>query len=307
MMTQDPNYKLAIVGLDLTEMDDYIINYIPTLLNGLPLERVIFVHIARQLELPEDIIEKYPDLIAPLDESIESDLRRKIEPVFEGKNIRYDILVQEGQPLERFLKICRIKDADLIVMGRKHKLQGSGVLAGDVVRKSHTSMLFITERFDLKLDKILIPSDFSKHTAQSIVLANTFKERIGASLELIHIYQVPNGYSKIGKSYDEFSELLKYHAEDEFKKFCKINDLSEEISCVCLDLENHSEAKFIIDYAHNSRTDLILIGSRGRTNTSALLLGSMAEKIVFEDNDIPVLVVKNKGENLGFFEALMKL
>ncbi len=66
-------YEVVIVALDLTQMDDQLIRYSAMISKVLPIERIFFVHVARSLELPHGIIEEYPDLLEPIDESINSD------------------------------------------------------------------------------------------------------------------------------------------------------------------------------------------------------------------------------------------
>lgn len=48
----------------------------------------------------------------------------------------------------------------------------------------------------------------------------------------------------------------------------------------------------IVDYAHRSEADLIIIGSHGRSGFQRLLLGSVAEGVV-RNAGIPVLVVRH--------------
>ena len=63
----------------------------------------------------------------------------------------------------------------------------------------------------------------------------------------------------------------------------------------------------IMDFAHSIKTDLLIVGSRGRSRSAAVLLGSVAEKLVNSNHDIPMLVMKEKGENMGFLEALFRI
>ncbi|MEP1890030.1 MAG: universal stress protein, partial [Cyclobacteriaceae bacterium] len=81
------NYEVAMVGLDLTEMDDRIIAYLSVLVKALPLKRIIFVHVADKLELPAEIVDKYPDLLAPLDENIADGISQKVSAFFEDSDI----------------------------------------------------------------------------------------------------------------------------------------------------------------------------------------------------------------------------
>jgi nucleotide-binding universal stress UspA family protein len=63
----------------------------------------------------------------------------------------------------------------------------------------------------------------------------------------------------------------------------------------------------IFNAAKSSRADLLIMGSRGRSKASAMLMGSVADGLVRINREIPLLVVKNKNENLDFFDALLKL
>lgn len=297
-------FKVALVGLDLTSMDDSIISYLPTLFNVLPLEHVIFVHVARKLELPQALLEKYPNLVAPLDEGIANDITKKVAPIFEKRITTFDVIVEEGTPLEGFLKAQKIKQADLIVMGRKKSLEGSGILSGHVVRKSPVSMLFIPQN-PPQLSSILAPVDYSEHSALAANLAIQMKQNSSVKLFMAHVYSVPVGYYKTGKSYKEFAHIMKVHADKDLELFREENNIDKSYECEQLLAENMSVPQLINDYAHRTNTSLIVIGSRGRTKTSALLIGSIVEKLVFKDADIPVFVVKRKGESMGFMETLM--
>ena len=301
------NYEVVMVGLDLTEMDDRIIEYLGVLTKSLPLKRIIFVHVAKELELPEEITQKYPDLLAPLDENIEDGIRQKVAPLFEDSVIEYDIIVQEGAPLENFLRTSKIKNADLIVLGRKRSLKGSGLLSGHIVRKSPASILFVTEKFNPFIKNVLVPMDYSRHSAIALDLALKLKDHSDAAIHFSHIYSVPIGFYKTGKTYKEFAEIMKDHAANDLNQFLKQYEVKEDFPCQYILADDESKAELINNYAHESGMDLILIGSRGRTRTSALLIGSIVEKVLLLDSDIPILVVKNRGENMGFFEALMRL
>lgn len=302
-----PNYEVVMVGLDLTEMDDRIIEYVGILIKSLPLTRVIFVHVAKELELPKEITSKYPDLVAPLDENISDGIRQKVSPIFEGSNVAFDIIVQEGSSLETFLRISKIKNADMVVLGRKRSLKGSGLLSYNIVRKSPASILLVSEKFSPSINKILVPIDFSKHSVLAVDLALKFKDHSNANIHLSHIYGVPIGYYKTGKTYEEFAKIMKGHATNDMRQFLRENDLSDEFPCEYILSDDESKSDLINKYAHESDMDLILIGSRGRTQTSALLIGSIVEKVLLLDSDIPILIVKNRGENMGFFEAFLKL
>jgi len=123
----------------------------------------------------------------------------------------------------------------------------------------------------------------------------------------VHIYGVPTGYYKTGKSHEEFSEIMKSHAKKDYDEFLASYSFPSDIPCDYLLTDNGHYAELTYSYAENNAVDLIILGSRGRTAISSAMMGSVAEKLVYSDNDIPVLIIKEKGENLGFLDVLMKL
>ncbi|HBH24474.1 MAG TPA: hypothetical protein DDY13_13765 [Cytophagales bacterium] len=51
-------------------------------------------------------------------------------------------------------------------------------------------------------------------------------------------------------------------------------------------------AKLIYDYAITNRIDLIVMGAKGKTDDDEILIGSVAEKLIQTDKNIPVLLVR---------------
>jgi nucleotide-binding universal stress UspA family protein len=96
------------------------------------------------------------------------------------------------------------------------------------------------------------------------------------------------------------------NAQKDFENFLKQNNLPD-LACVFVLRHKKDEADNIMDYAHSFKADLLIVGSRGRTRSAAVLLGSVAEKLVNSNHVIPMLVMKEKGENMSFLEALFKI
>ena len=306
---ESTSFKVALVALDLTEIDDHVLKYTAMLSKHMELERIYFVHIAKRLVLSEELLEKFPDLSGPIDEKIEVDIHEKVQQYFGDQNVTTKCIVQDGAPVDGILKLVKIKQVDLVIVGQKKTLKGSGIISGRLARRCPCSLLFVTEqKEEVKLDKILVPVDFSNHSHLALKRSQELAKKSGAALSISHVYNVPKGYYKTGKSFEEFSEIMRQNAEDDFNRFLTRNDLADDFDCSYKLTKDGTIASSIHDHAYDTDVDLIVTGSKGRRGAIAtsMLLGSVAEKLVFLDAGIPVLIIKSEGENTGILEALFK-
>ncbi|WP_158855802.1 universal stress protein [Lunatibacter salilacus] len=300
------HFKKIMIGMDLSSMDETILMNIKHMIAVFDTEKIYFVHVSKDLSIPEDIKKTYPDLLAPADETIRAGIEHEVK-VAGMKEIPYEVLVKEGNPMETILRWCKIKDVDLLVMGRKSVDLGSGTLAKNLAQRAPTSILFIPEKANVhEINRILVPVDFSDYSLMTLELAHSIAKGIHAKILCCHLYEIPAGYSKTGKSHSEFAKVMLEHAKKDFKKFIEKAGLGD-ISCEFILKDDKSEANYIIKLAEKEQVDFIVIGSRGRSNSAAILLGSVSERLIQLNDDIPTLVLKKRGENMGFLEALMKI
>jgi len=299
-------FKRILVCLDISEIDETLLRVASVLTKYLEIEKVYFFHVVKSLELPEELTDKYPDLLAPVDESVEKIIVDKINRSFESNGCPYDIDVAEGNSLDQILKWSRVKEIDLILVGRKKN--GLGILPESIVKVCHNSLLVLPENSQIDSGKILIPLDFSKNSMKAFLHARELADKFGSELVCQHNYHVPSGYHLAGKSFDEFAEIMKGHAENDFKKFRQEMGFDNGTTrCIFSLDEDHEPAITTLEVAQAENVNLIVIGSKGRTGLSSILIGSVAMKMIKHGTEIPLLVVKDKKENLGFLEALLRL
>lgn len=302
------NFSKALVGLDLTEMDDVLIKKTITFIEFLGIEKCYFIHIAKDLAIPQEILDTYPDLIAPGDESVEAIMKDKLRHFNFPASVEVEVFAEEGNhPLDTFLRWARIKDVDLIVMGRKETLEGSGSLAKGVAKKAPCSILMLQEKRPVGMPKkIMIPTDFSSHNHMIFEFGERISEEVGAELVPVNIYEVPHGYSKTGKSFEEFSEIMKENAQKDYEKFLNKKN-KKHVPCQFILREKSHDGEILLEHALQIGADMILLGSRGKSKSAAIMLGSTAEELIAKNNLIPMLIFKKKGETIGFFDALFKI
>ncbi|KYG78565.1 nucleotide-binding universal stress UspA family protein [Roseivirga ehrenbergii] len=302
-------FQRMMVCLDLTGMDKGLIQYASMIARVFEINSVYFLHVAESLELPAEIQEKYPDLIAPLDETLEHEINAKVQENFvcpEGCDVQ--IKVATGKVTEEVLKMAKVKVIDLMVLGRKHHRSNAGLNSSKIAKSSPSSVIYVPENPKLELNKVLIPIDYSEHSQMAFEIGMGIQQQTGAMLMSNHIYRVPTGYHKSGKSYDEFAEIMLENTKKDSEKFFKkmeLGDVKFEHT-FALDDDPHPADK-IYKTASEKGVDMIILGSKGRTSAAAFLIGSVAEKLVYESGDIPLFLVKKGKENLSLLEALFRL
>ena len=302
--------KRVLVAVDLTEMDETLVQYITLLTNKVSIDKVYFFNVMKSLEIPDDILEKYPNLVAPMDEATKKEIQFTIDKEA-GTLLKadYEINVTDGNSAEKILKWAKVKEVDLIVLGKKSGLEGEGIVSGKVVKLAPCSVVMVPEVLPNNLQKIVVPIDYSKTSRLAFEFSLYMASNIESlGLTCLNIYEVPTGYHACGKTFDEFAEIMKQNAENSFNEFVsqyeakgtKINAKYE------LD-ENGNIAKKIYQFAVKEKASVIVVGSKGRTQAAAILLGSIAEKLIKLNAQIPLIVVKERRHNMDFLEALLKI
>ena len=99
---------------------------------------------------------------------------------------------------------------------------------------------------------------------------------------------------------------MKENAKKDYKKFIQKHE-NPASECLIILNDGRNIGVQITDIAKSMDADLILLGSRGRTTSAAILLGSTAEKVIQSNKYLPMLIFKKKGETMGFFDALFKI
>jgi len=300
--------KKVLIALDRSEMDNMLLSYGLFLAEVLEAESVDLLHVVQEEVHELDVLEE-------LDASFESDEEFKNEIMHKAYELRPDTPLNlsahlfRGNPFNEILSFTKMNDIDLIFVGKKDERQGTGIVAHRLSRKAPCSVIFVPPRPELQMDAILMPTDFSDYSAMAFREAMFFRDKFpNIHLLALHVYHVPIGYYSTGKSYEEFAEIMKRNAENEFKQFVKKNKLEKlKLESIFILGEEYNPADKIHDLAIRENCNLILIGARGHTMVSSIVLGSTTEKLLRITKKIPVFVMKRKGETLKLLDILMNI
>ena len=115
-----------MVALDRSDMDTYLIKAASVFASNYEDATFYFFYVSPSLEIPPKVHEKYPDLIAPMDESIEANVRADIASIFNNISADIQVDVREGNPTDQILKYASEKEIDMMLLGKKPLNEGSG-------------------------------------------------------------------------------------------------------------------------------------------------------------------------------------
>lgn len=311
-------YKRLMVALSLGEQDEASIRYTAMVSSLARSEKITFIYVASSSDIPEEIRVDYPDLVHPVDGFTKQRMEELVSKYFHGySDSQLEYKVVEGSPLMELLRRSKEEEIDLIIMCKRREPTETGTLPSKLARKAPCSVLFVPEGAKPAITNILVPTDFSENSVDAMDVAVAFATAAGVSeINCLHAYNVPLGFYKTGKTYEQFAEIMKGHAKRNFQEFlnadicrkgtvCEIRNLKEVAVSPIFKLEN-KPATIIEAVIKEHQIDLLIMGARGRKAAAGVLLGSVTEHQI-KTSPIPVLAVKRKGSNMSLLDALLKL
>jgi nucleotide-binding universal stress UspA family protein len=285
--------------MDLTEMDQSILQFAQLANELFDLSKLYFVHI-----IPDFIAPKSKDLIfhkefstdSPIDEAVKSKLEKQIATYFKQEDQdKLAVEVIEGRPYRKLAHWAEAKDTDLLIFGKKKKSTGSGITARRVARQINNHLLLVPEHPVEVIKRILVPMDFSDNSIRALQTALSAKKKFPeAEIRVIHLIRIltSDHYYGLTQTVSYRAEALRA-AKDAYKKILLDLDASEEqVPIVYQDDEYGNVFRHLWEYTEGERPDLVIMGAQGHTGMHHFLYGSVTEDFVDYCENIPILVVR---------------
>ncbi|HXG11081.1 MAG TPA: universal stress protein [Gemmataceae bacterium] len=146
----------------------------------------------------------------------------------------------------------------------------------------------------IDLRRILVPTDFSKHSQNALTYGAAFAEKFGAELYLLHVVQdlalfIPDAITvapPVAPPVEQFIAAARSALE-------RVTQESN-LQGLTIHPEVREGTPFyeIIRFAQEKDIDLIVMGTHGHSGLAHVLLGSTAEKVV-RKAPCPVLTVRH--------------
>jgi nucleotide-binding universal stress UspA family protein len=284
--------KRIIVGFDLTEIDEVLVAYLSFLANYWQFEEIYILHVTDSLTDGLEERQKVWQTNLPIDEFLKNKLQSfcfKHFPQALAEKIEYIISV--GKPHEEMLRWAAEKETDLIVVGRKLTLAGSGMTPQKFALNSPCSVLLVPENVEKNLDTVLVSSDFSMYSRKATEIAIDLVDKVCyASLYCQYIFEPTTSDEK--HSFYE-TNVAKKQAEIEYENFIREID-TKTVSVIPLLAKGAEEDDFVRTYQNAKDIDasLIIVGSKGRTFINNIFDKSFSQGLITYNNKIPLLIVK---------------
>lgn len=285
-------FRHLMIGLTRTETDTGLLRYAAKVASLGTADEVRFVHClpaARSGQPAQD------------HDAVVADLKSRVEQQFNGvpASVRRDFAVHDGHPIDCLLRDAAEHEMDLIFLGHRRSHPGRWALARRLAMKAPCSVWMVPENSPAEIRRILVPVDFSESSADAVRVATSMARLNGiAECTVLHAY-----FNEAVITYDEYDQILRGEEQDAFQKFIAPID-RQGVRVVPHFEECVDPSHTILLAAERERSDLIVMATRGRSRSAAVLLGSVTEATIMATN-VPLLAVKHFGAQIGLVEALL--
>ncbi len=292
----------VIVCLDYSSKDPELIENACRLCEIAETTEMIFLNIIKDFNLPEQMKKEFPDLLGKAMDERKKELEDLVNEHF-TLDLKKTLVVKQGSISKEILNVATHVKSDLIIMGKNK--ESDSVLTTRVARRSPCNLLSVPQNVRLKFDEVLIPVDFSDYSELSLNRIIALTENTDSTIYLHNVISVPSSYRYSGKSYEEFAEIIQGHAQkdlDLLTKKIKVN--GQQLTPLFTIEHGENVIDLIWSESKKKKVDLIVMGAKGRTSTSAIFIGSKAERMIRVNETIPLMIIRKKGAMAGILETL---
>lgn len=289
-------FNRILVGMDLTAMDQQLLDHLAFFSKGAP--KLHFLHVAYARQMPVLVGERYTRELQdlPVDQKSLDDLKEEVKARIEPAYFQAEFHVIEGTITRQLLSYANEHAVDLTIMGRKKNPAGTGVASHRFLRGSEGSVLFVPEINIARLERVVVATDFSDYSVEVVkkAIALIREQEVMPELHFVNVFDVPTDMAyRISRTEAQFARIIRDNVEailpDYLAKF-DLNGIRHQTHL--MENTHFNAAQHLVEFCQDSGADLLVIGARGHSVVSALLLGSVAERVLRYNENTPLLVVR---------------
>jgi nucleotide-binding universal stress UspA family protein len=282
-----------MVGLSRTSADPGLIQYAGGIARLGTVEDLRFVHVLPGSDDSSPTADR-DDARAASQTLVEQNLRGL------PKTVRVTCDAATGPLMDRLLEYAATHQVDLLLVGHRRDHPGRRALARRLAMKAPCSVWMAPDSSSSGVRRIIVPIDFSRHAADTMGVAVALARLAGpAECLALHVY-----FDESVARFEGLDRVLREEAAQSFQKFMAPIDHGD-VAVKLLVEEGANVANAIVRTAAQHEADLIVMGTRGRSRSASILLGSVAEETIIATR-IPLLAVKHFGAQLGLLQVLLR-
>ena len=279
-----------MVALSLSEPDVELLRYASIVAELGPCEVIRFIHVITT------------DAQAPGASDVEA-LRQRLEAEvrshFRAACSRVILDVVVGPRLDRLLELAIRHEHDVILVGHRRARSGRRSLARRLAMMAPCSVWLVPEGSPIRITNLLVPIDFSDHSADAVSIATEIAAARGLTTCLaIHVF-----FDSSTVRYDEHLNEIRGREEAAFAELIAQTDCHGVVVEPIFEESTHA-SQAILRVAQRHEADLIVMNTRGRSRAASVLLGSVTSETM-SATSVPLLAVKHFGSRLTLLQALM--
>ncbi|WP_255555196.1 universal stress protein [Flavobacterium sp. NKUCC04_CG] len=289
-MTIDKNKKLnLLIGLDLSSMDSFLIEYVKILYKILTVDKVVFIHNLKMGELPKDF------LTPQNTDRITNQISKRLQDQIQNTEPEYEFEIRvkmENYSELAFMNLFKSEHFDLLVLGNKQSFVGNGGLAQKLIRVFPSAILMVPETYRSPLTTIIDAIDFSKYTTSIMNWADRFTNNAkGQKINHKAVYISKFNWAFLptitAKGIKEATDLdIAKRKNDWDKKYANYSDIE------IIAAGEKSVPTSLLEQSERLNANIMILGVKGRTGFKDLFLGSVANDIIQRSTNTALLFVK---------------
>ncbi len=211
--------------------------------------------------------------------------------------VRFELEV--GHPFLGIVDSCRRNVTGLLIMGTRgteHEHNQVGSVASLCLRKAPADVLLVRASADPVFSKILACVDFSATSSKALRAARLLAEQDRSKVDCLYAFK---SVSAMSMDYGGFAPIMAATDssvvtgwKEELEAFvAPVLSESTDLKWTSSVIECSNIREAIIQHIKAAKTDLVVLGTRGKTDLRSVFMGTTAEKIITQAN-CSVLAVK---------------
>ncbi|WOD44580.1 universal stress protein [Hwangdonia lutea] len=288
--------KSILVAIDFTESSDYVLKNAISFAKTFK-SKITLVHI-----LPDDINNEKVSLLV---KTAATSKLKEINASINNEGLETgEFVLEYGDYSDKVVSAADNINANLLFIGSGNKLKEEafqlGSTAEKIIRKSNQPVFVVKNGETLNIKNIICPVDFSKESTQALNSAIIISRMVDAKLVILSVYPYfKYKFTKLDAA--KMNEARHVEHTKEFEAYLKgfnLIDLNYETQVMGGD-----PAAKILKSIKKNESDLLIMGTTGKSGISKILMGSVTEKVVREvpcsfitlkDEDVVVLELESK-------------